>query len=52
MGNVSCLSCKHSFFSDCYLECMIHDRINNPVPCENFKPIKENNEEVLYDSKN
>lgn len=51
----TCFDCKNHFMSDCYLECQIHNRINqsdickdfeeiamryNVIPMENIKPIK------------
>lgn len=33
---LSCFDCKNHFMSDCYLECSIHNRINNDAICEDF----------------
>ena len=32
----TCFDCKHHFMSDCYLECNIHNRINNDSICDDF----------------
>lgn len=37
----TCLNCKNHMFSDNYLECTIHNRINNKDACEDFERVKE-----------
>lgn len=33
----SCLDCEHHFFSDMYIECELHNRINSTEICNDFK---------------
>ena len=37
----TCFDCKYHFMSDCYLECVKHNRINNNQICKDFEQIKE-----------
>lgn len=33
----TCNECKYHFYSDCYLECYKHERINNDNICKDFE---------------
>lgn len=40
-GITTCNDCKNHFYSDCYLECSKHERINNDKICFDFERVKE-----------